>query len=78
MQSPIMKLPVCLSVLFIMPAESNLKISKLKLNQATLSVNFQYFITVFLNRHAAAWYKASATVIPGPCLIEKRIYQAAV
>jgi hypothetical protein len=33
-----------MSVLFILPPGSNLKISKLKLNQANLLVNFQYFM----------------------------------
>jgi hypothetical protein len=35
-------------------------------------------IPVFLNRRAAARYRALASIIPGPRLIEKRIYRAAV
>jgi hypothetical protein len=34
--------------------------------------------TGFLNRRAAAQYGALASIIPGPRLIEKRIYRAAV
>jgi hypothetical protein len=33
---------------------------------------------VFLNRRAATRYRALASIIPGPRLIEKRIYRAAV
>jgi hypothetical protein len=40
--------------------------------------NNKSYIAVFLNRRAAARYRTLASIIPGPRLIEKRIYRAAV
>jgi hypothetical protein len=36
------------------------------------------FKAVFLNRRAAVRYRALASIIPDPRLIEKRIYRAAI
>jgi hypothetical protein len=49
-------------------------------NECMLSPFVAHFTSsraVFLNRRAAARYRVLASIIPGPRLIEKRIYRAA-